>query len=146
MTDQIPEDTFERITSLLQVGDQLSQSGNHSAALEKFRMAVALVPDPFNQWDISATLLTSIGDAYWELGDVEKAEQAFKDVLECASALANPYIRLRRGEIMLAQGNTHDAEMELALAFMNGGEEVFEDEAQKLLSVAKEVLSKAQRD
>jgi len=77
---------------------------------------------------MSAVVITAIGDNYFLMGELEKAWRAYSDVMLCGDSPANPYVRLRRGQIAFELGETKKAKIELACAYMNGGEEVFQGE------------------
>ena len=122
------------IEELISRGDTLAESFKFEEALQAYRDAVSLVPDPFHENGLSTILLTSIGDIYFLMGDFRKAEQAFNDVLLCPGVAANEHIRLRRGQIAYELGDQKKATLELVLAFMNGGLKIFEGEDQKYLT------------
>jgi tetratricopeptide (TPR) repeat protein len=96
-------------------------------ALRCFKKAFRLIPEPKDDFEESTIAVTAIGDCFLASGEIEAAEQAFRDVLLLPGAPANPYIRLRRGEIYRHLGDLKKARMELTTAYMNGGEDVLKE-------------------
>lgn len=133
-------DTEVQIKHLIDEGDALAEQQDYEAALAKYRAAVGLVPTPFNEEEVSTVLLTAIGDVYFLMGEFEKADRAFTDVMLCPGAPASEYIRMRRGQIAFELGDKKKAKSELVVAYMNGGEEVFEGEDPRYLAFIRPTL------
>ena len=73
--------------------------------------------------------VTGIADCYYFLGQFEQAAQPLQDLLLLPEGAANPYIRLRRGQVFHHLGNDEAAATELTCAYLNGGREVFDGES-----------------
>lgn len=131
-----------KVEFLMQKGDNFVENKKYEKALKLYREAVSLVPEPFQEQDISTEIITAIGDTYFLMGEYEKAYRAFSDVMLCPGATANAYIRLRRGQIAFEKNDMKIAKRELACAYMNGGEEVFKDENPKYLEFIKPIMKK----
>jgi tetratricopeptide (TPR) repeat protein len=121
----------EQINSIIKEADDLVAVQKFDEGLVLYRKAVSLVKEPFDEDPISTTLLTCIGDVYFLMGAYEKAARAFQAVLLCPGAPASEYIRLRRGQIAFELGNRKMAKIELIVAYMNGGYEIFVGEDPK---------------
>jgi tetratricopeptide (TPR) repeat protein len=126
-------------------GDLFLSEQDYGEALGCFKKAFRLIPQPRDELEESTIAVTAIGDCYIASGDIDAAEQAFRDVLLLPGAPANPYVRLRRGEIYRRLGDLKKARMELTTAYMNGGEEVLkkssDPEIQRLLREVIDELS-----
>jgi tetratricopeptide (TPR) repeat protein len=130
----------DKIRLLLEKGDENVATQQYEEALKFYRAAVELVPEPFTDQEVSTEILTAIGDVYFLMGEYDKAQRAFADVMLCPGAPANEYIRLRRGQIAYELGDLKTAKKELACAYMNGGKEVFEDEDSKYFKLIEPIL------
>lgn len=114
------------------------EQGNYSQAIEQFRCAFGLVPEPYQDWEASLWLLTSLGEAYYFDGQYAQAHAALAKVMHVPSAVGNPLIHLRLGEVQFELGNTERAKDELLRAYMGGGEEIFGDEDEKYFDFLKQ--------
>lgn len=132
--------TADKIRQLLARGDEEAEMQQYQEALRLYREAVELIPEPFEDQEVSTEILAAVGDVYFLMGELEKARKAFSDVMLCPGAPANEYIRLRRGQVAFELGDLKAAKTELATAYMNGGEEVFEGEDPKYWEFIKPVL------
>lgn len=131
------------IKKLIEQGDGKVEHEKYEEALSVYRKAVSLVPEPFQDQDISTEIITAIGDTYFLMGEYKKAYKAFSDVMLCPGAPANAYIRLRRGQIAFEKKDMKIAKRELACAYMNGGKEIFDDENVKYLQFIEPIMNKA---
>ncbi len=59
--------------------------------------------------------------AYIDWGEYEKAILALDDALLCPGGAANPFIRLKRGQVLYRLGDAKKAKLELTTAYLNGG-------------------------
>ena len=66
---ELDDDIYNQITDLSKKGDELFDNGHVEQAIEVYKKALALVPEPIYDWEASTWLFTAIGDAYWELAD-----------------------------------------------------------------------------
>jgi len=135
--------SIQDIKTLLDEGDTKVENEEFEDALALYRKAVELVPEPFQDQEISTDLITAIGDTYLLMGQYEKAEKAFSDVMLCPGAPASAYIRLRRGQIAYELKDMKGAKRELACAYMNGGKEIFEDEDSIYLEFIEPIIKMA---
>ena len=131
---------IEAIREILGEADKYSEQEMYEDALKLYFRAMKYVHNPIIDYEISTEIITCIGDTYFFMGDFDKADQSFNDVMMCPNATANPYIRLRRGEVALELGNIVKARTELACAFMNGGMEIFDGEDNKYLEFIKDFI------
>jgi len=133
------------IQEILSRADKHTDNGEYMQSLALLRDAVSLIPEPFQDHPMSAEVIAAIGDNYFLMGELEKAQEAYSDVMACGDSPANPYVRLRRGQIAFELGDIKKAETELACAYMNGGEEIFQDEDPKYLAFIKPILEQTEK-
>lgn len=94
-------------------------------AFSHFKAALAEVPEPQADHYEATRAVIGIADCYYFLGKYELAQQPLRDLLLLPDGAANPYIRLRRGQVFHHLGDAKAAAMEWTCAYLNGGREVF---------------------
>lgn len=136
---ELPEDLYEKITALCGKGDELAENDEHGKAIEKYRTAWKMLPEPRHTWEAATWILSAIGDAYFFSGDFTKAYDSFKEAVvnECPGAIENPFVQLRRGQCALELGDEAKAAECLLGAYMLHGEEIFEEEDPKYFTWLK---------
>jgi tetratricopeptide (TPR) repeat protein len=138
----LPEDIFASVSELSEEGNDLSESGEFRAAIEKWRRALELLPEPTNQWEAATWLHASIGDAHYQLNEHAEAIESLYDALNCPDGHCNPFVHYMLGKSLVNVGDAKGRD-QLLRAYMLDGEEIFlsdEDEGQsclQLLSDAK---------
>ena len=125
--------THEQIKRFAAAGDELANAGEFGAAMDEYNKAWALVPKPQSDWNAATWLLAAIADAAYLGGFLNSARQALDYVMICPEALGNPFLHLRRGEVLFEQGELDAAADELMRAYMGAGPEIFEAEPAKYL-------------
>ena len=133
MTDELADDLHEAVKRHCARGDELSEAKNFRDAIVEYNKAWGLLPDPKDHWEAATWILAAIGDAAFSGGFTDLAQRAFDDVMLCPNALGNPFIHLRRGQLMFDAGDLDAAADELMRAYMGGGPELFGVESPKYL-------------
>ncbi len=137
MAGTIPERDHELIRGFCAEGDELLGAGDHAAAINKYRAAWELVPSDKVNWEASTWILSSVGEAYFQIQDFPTALNRYERAVQCPGGLGNPYIHLRLGQLYYETGN-HDASAdELTRAYMGAGSSIFEDDDPKYLDFLK---------
>lgn len=131
---------YERLTALAEEGNQLAERDDIAGALEKFRAAYALIPEPVEEWEASTWCLASIGDCLFLLKRYEEAWTALSHAMVCPDGLGNPFIHLRLGQVQFERGNKDRAKDELARAYIGGGPEMFKHENPKYLAFLRRFM------
>ena len=140
MTAELPGATHEAIRRLSAEGDALARGKKHDEALQKYREAFDLLPDPKYRWEASAWLLAAMGDAYFFSGRFAQSLETFSlALLNVAGAQENPFLHLRRGESLFELDRKKDAADELMRAYMLAGAKIFSTEDPKYLTYLKTV-------
>jgi hypothetical protein len=109
-------------------GELLVSESDYREAFQCFKAALNEVPEPPQDHHEATRAVTAIADCYYFLGQYGNAEQPLRDVLLLPDGAANPYIRLRRGQVFHHLGDAKAAAMEWTCAFLNGGYDVFAGE------------------
>jgi tetratricopeptide (TPR) repeat protein len=137
---ELPDDLYARITALSERGEELHDDGETEGALIAFREALALIPEPPEDWEAATWLLIAIGDVLFLAQRYEEALEPLQDAVFCPGGLGTPFLHLRLGQVQYELRNTHRAKDELARAFMGGGDEIFETEDPKYWRFIREIL------
>ena len=131
---ELSPDLHERIEALAAEGDALAAEARYEEAIKVYDHALALVPEPKNDWEASTWLLAAIGDAAFLGGWFGTARKALDHAMACPGAVGNAFLHLRRGEVALEQGDESVAAEELMRAYMAEGREMFAQEDAKYLA------------
>ena len=137
MATALDDYTYERVKSLCKEGDDFFESNDFGAALDKYRQALAFLPEPVTAWNAATWIFTAIGDACFLSGDMNAAYNAFSSATHCPDGIGNPFIHFRLGQIQLALGNDIIALDELTRAYMGGGKKIFDGEDPKFFNLIK---------
>lgn len=127
------ENIKSQINELAEKGNQLVEQDRFDDAIETYKRAFALVPEPVDQWEESTWLLTALGETYWFSGQYPDAAEHLKLAMHCPGAIGNPFIHLRLGQVQYELGNLDRAADELTRAYMGAGSELFKNEDPKFL-------------
>jgi tetratricopeptide (TPR) repeat protein len=134
VSEELPTATYQAIQRYCADGDALASGGKYEAAIAEYNRAWEIVPEPKNDWDASTWILVAIADACFLAGYTTSAREALDYAMTCPAALGNPFIHLRRGQVLLDQGEAEPAADELMRAYMGGGQEVFANEDGRYLA------------
>ncbi|GAB3635235.1 hypothetical protein GCM10027422_08250 [Hymenobacter arcticus] len=138
VTKELKDKEYSQLVQLSKAGDKCMEQGDYSKAIAQFSAAFELVPEPYQDWEASLWLLTSLGEAYYFDGEYRQAHAALAKVMNVPGAIGNPLIHLRLGEVQFELGNSKQAADELLRAYMGGGKEIFEDEDEKYFDFLKQ--------
>ncbi len=139
-TKELPDGLHARITALAERGDRECEAGRFREALADFHQALALIPEPREEWEAATWVLTALGDCGFQLGDFTAARDHLTRAVRCPDGLGNPFIHLRLGQAQLELGNEARARDELARAYMGGGPEIFDGEDPKYLAFLRRFM------
>jgi hypothetical protein len=130
---ELDESTYERVKRFAVAGDELVAAGEFRAAIREYNEAWGLLPEPKSDWNAATWILAAIADAAFLGGFIRTAREALDFVMVCPDAVGNPFLHLRRGEVLFEQQDFGAAADELMRAYMGGGLEIFEQEHDKYL-------------
>ncbi|MDJ0365319.1 tetratricopeptide repeat protein [Hymenobacter sp. H14-R3] len=140
-TKELDDTIHQHILQLGKAGDEFMEQGNYPDAIAQFRAAFGLLPEPYQDWEASLWLLTSLGEAYYFASEYTQAYAALAKAMHVPGAIGNPLIHLRLGEIQFELGNTQRATDELLRAYMGGGKEIFANEDKKYADFLKQTVT-----
>ncbi|QDT78599.1 Tetratricopeptide repeat protein [Gimesia maris] len=126
--------------NLMTDGELCFDGEDYEGARQLYQEAFKLIPEPKREFNESTQVIGALADCFYFLEDYEKAKVALDDILLCPGGAANPFIRLRRGQVFHRTGDDEKARTELTTAFLNGGTDVFEGE-EEFLDLISDVVS-----
>lgn len=122
--------------NLMNDGEPPFQANDYETARQIFQAAHKLIPQPRDAYQESTQALGALADCFYFLEDYHQARLVLEDLLRCPGGAANPFLRLRRGQVFHRLGDTDQARVELTTAYLNGGREVFAGEEEYLALIA----------
>lgn len=128
---ELDDYTYSQIQLISTEGDHFADAGKYDEALERYSSAWELIPEPRTEWEASTWVLTAIADTAFKAGYFTSAREALDYAMLCPSAIGNPFIHLRRGQVLFEQGEMEAAVQELLRAYMGGGDEIFSEDDPK---------------
>jgi tetratricopeptide (TPR) repeat protein len=137
MPAELDDSTYAQITEFAAQGDELASQGAYRDAIKIYNKGWELLPEPKSDWSAATWLLAAIADAAYLGGFLTSARQALDYVMSCPDAIGNPFLHLRRGEVLFEQGELDAAADELMRAYMGAGMAIFEREPAKYLNFLK---------
>jgi tetratricopeptide (TPR) repeat protein len=140
--EELPDDVFDRVKTLCAKGDELAMQRRFSDAIDTYKRALDLLPEPQNRWEAATWIFAAIGDAYFYLHDTNAALEAFDKALASPRGFGSPFLHLRRGQVLFDAGRKREAANELTRAYGLEGEQIFEQEHPKYLNFLQGVLRK----
>jgi len=127
---ELPDDIYTRIEHLSEQGNLKLDDGNFEGALVSWREALALLPEPKQNWEAAVWLYASIGDASYQSGDYAAAKDAMFDALNCPAGIENPFVHYMLGKALLHMEDERALEY-LLRAYMLDGEEIFDSDEEE---------------
>lgn len=130
----------EQIEELIEQGNEYIDQENYNEAIQVWKQALSLIPNPQNVYSESQWLEASIGDAYFLSKNYIKALEHFQNAKNNLkeNAYENPFIMLRMGQTLLENHQTEEAKEYLLRAYMFEGEEIFENDDEKYFKFLKQ--------
>lgn len=134
---ELEDKIYEKIVQLCKDGDSIADNKFYPEAIEKYKEALSLIPNPKTEWQATTWILVAIADALFLDERFEEALINLKNAIECPEGFGNPFIHLRLGQCYYETGNLNQAAEELVRAYGLEGEEIFEDDDPKYLKFLK---------
>lgn len=128
---------IRKINKICDKGENLLDAGNFANAILVFEEALAALPEPYIEWEISTMIVGAIGDAYFYQANYTEALAQFELACLTPDGLNNPFIHLRLGQCYWQLGAFEKAKTELARAHKLEGDALFEDEEPVYLAFLK---------
>ena len=132
---ELPKTVSNKVDDLSSQGNDLCDESKFAQAIEKWRAAIELLPEPRVDWEAYTWLSASIGDAQYQAGQLDAARNSFYDALNGPGGQENPFIHYRLGQSLIRLKEDDRGVESLLKAYMLDGEEIFsaDDEGAKYL-------------
>lgn len=137
---QLDDGIYKEVTRLSQLAEDYFEEENFGPALELYKQALDLLPEPKIEWEAATWLYAAIGDTHWLLADYQNALNAFSEALKGPGGIGNPFVHLRMGQLAATHGDMTRARDELIRAYMGAGDEIFEEEDEEYFNLIKDLI------
>ena len=125
---ELVDGLYAEITKHSDIGEHYFEDGKYRKALEEYKKAFELIPEPKTDWEASVWTLAAIGDSHYMLREFVSALKVFEQLMNEYHEEDNPFARVRYGECLYETGNIEAARKHLQAAFDMEGEEIFDNE------------------
>ena len=143
MSTDLDDAIYDKIDVLSDEGDAFAEAEKFDLALEKFKEALTLIPDPKTEWEPATWLYASMGDMYFNKNDFAAAAESFRNAMNCPEGNTNPFILLRLGECLYETNDMAGAKEHLLQAYSLESADIFEEEDPKYFALIKADLKNA---
>lgn len=128
--DTLSEDIQDALEELCDQGNEAMDEGEFKEAVAFFEQALAVLPQPAEEWEPWGWLQAALGDAYYSMKDYAPALGYFQKAYTFAGPEeVNPFVLLRLGQCCRHLGDEKNAAEYMLRAYMLEGEDIFENEA-----------------
>lgn len=134
------DDIYSLTVRLYAEANASLERGDFASAVRSLAAAGDELPRPFENWDASTHILSTMAEAYWRARAYRQALAALQHAMQCPHAIGDPWLHLRLGQVQWELGNVPRASDELARAYMGAGREVFAKEDPKYFAHVQSVL------
>lgn len=137
---ELSDTVLEKIDEICEAGSELFDEDEYKQAIKTWGKAFDLIPEPQNSYSQSLWLHSSIGDAYFLLGDFKKAAAHFFEAKSniAENGYTNAFVMLRLGESCFEINDIENAKEFLVRAYMLEGKDLFESEDEKYFNFLRE--------
>lgn len=132
-----PLDNAER---LFAQGEDFADAQLDGAALNCFRAAWEVLPEPREEQPPAIRIQAAIADSCFFLGQWAACRVAVQHAFRCGADPANPFLRLRLGQALYELGDEREAANWLVPAYLSEGRLLFEDDDPKYLEFFRSKL------
>lgn len=126
-----PLDNAERLFAM---GEDYADANIAGAALNCFRAAWGVLPEPRESQALSVRIQAAVADECFFLGQWVGCRDAVQHAFQCGADPANPFLRLRLGQALFELGEVAEAEKWFVPAFLAEGPSLFDDDDPKYLA------------
>lgn len=134
---ELQQKLHEEIEQLCASGDQLADANKYTEALDLFKKAYALIPEPQTEWEATTWVTAAIGDMYFLLRQFEEAKRILSFAMHCPNAIGNPFLHFRLGQCQFELQALDQAADELTRAYALTEKELFDGEDPKYFNFLK---------
>lgn len=145
---ELPPDVFAAVEKLCAEGDDRAADDDYDGALDRFRRAWDLLPEPKAAWSATLWLLVAVGDVHYLRGAFAEGRDALDQAVDAfPEAPENPVLCLRLGQCHLELGDETPARRWLTAALAAAGDEaddLFDQEDPKYLRFLDQTADRAE--
>ena len=136
---KVSEQLQSELDELAEEGNKYFDNNEYDKALEIWKRALDLIPEPKKRISETVWFLTSMGYIYFLQGKYEEAFDNFEDARNNLSGegINNPFILLRLGQSAFELEKKELATENLLRAYMLEGKEIFEEDDKKYFEFLK---------
>lgn len=131
----LSDDISEKVDKLAINGDDFFDKGEYEKAIEIYKQGIELIPEPKNLWETKLWFTAAIADSYWQMEKYNESLKYLDESLQVEGGKENAFIRLKRGQVLFELSRINEAKEEFQIAYKLGGNDLFEEEDQKYLSL-----------
>ena len=138
--DTLSEDIQDALEEFCNQGNEALDENEFEEAAVFFEQALAVLPEPAEEWEPWGWIQGALGDAHYGMQDYTRALEYFQNAYTFAGPEeVTPFVLLRLGQCCRRIGDNENAAKYLHHAYMLEGEGIFDDEAADLTFLKKSV-------
>lgn len=138
--NELTDEVYEQITEFCEEGNIYVERHMFDDAIQKYKLALDLIPEPITYWDASTWVYVAIGDTYYLMNEFQLAVNNLLESLKCPGGIGNPFIMLRIGQCFFELDDLERAKNYLLQAYMFEGYEIFADQDYKYFELIKNMV------
>ena len=125
---------LDNVARLFAQGENYADANMAGAALNCFRAAWDVLPEPRESQALAVCIMTAVADESFFLRQWAGCRDSIQHAFRCGADPANPFLRLRLGQALFELGEAAEAENWFIPAFLAEGPSLFANEDPKYLS------------
>lgn len=137
----LPVPVQAKVAAIKSDADKLMAQKQYSEAIGAYWRAYDLLPQPVQNWAEAPTLLVSVAEANFRVGNYEACRDNLSVAMKSLGVIGNPIVHLRLGACQFELGDMLHAADELARAYIPAGTRIFQAHDQKYLVFIKTKLT-----
>jgi tetratricopeptide (TPR) repeat protein len=127
MMSVVPFEITDKVGLLIQQGNALQGMSKYREALKPYMEAYLLLPQPKEDWDVSATLFKALGDCNFNLQEYGTADYFYNQVLLAVDGYESAEAWLGIGKSRFELGDMKKAQEAFLNAYMLAGKDIYTD-------------------
>ena len=140
MLKELSPELEDKIDLLRKVGYELQMSKKYLKAIEKFKEAYELMPEPRDQWQYAPLLTSAIAGNYFLHKDYKNSLDYFRELMTFPGSIGEASNHFHIGKCRFELGQLEKARYELLRAYLLDGAFLFEGEDRKYYELVKPLL------
>ncbi len=136
----LEDEVYDKIQEYCENGDEYVNAYDFDKAIEEYKKALDILPEPKTDWEASTWVYCALGDVYYLKDEYDLALDYLFEVLKCPDGLGNPFVSLRIGQCFYEKNNFDKAKEFLLQAYMMEGTDIFADEDEKYYNCIEKLV------